>query len=115
MTFWSGFSAGVAASVAIAQALFGWLAAPALRGMYVEFRGQIPAVTRFATSTTWSLGAPTVLLALLAVAVPALASRERARLAVLTGLAVFGLAALAFTAWAGYLPMFELSGNIRAD
>lgn len=114
MSFWSGFAAGIAATAALLQVLFAALVVPPLRTTLVEFQGQIPTVTRLATSAAWTWGVPLAVLAALVIGIK-LARSERGRFAACVATALMAAIALVFTCWASYLPIWQLAGNIAID
>jgi len=113
MRFWSGFAAGVAVTTAAAFGVIAWTVLSGFRSVYDEFQHQPPAVTALVTSPAWSWGVPIAIVAMV-VAVTRLVPDDRRRIALLIALAVLAVAALVFTLWAAYLPLFQLTPPIGA-
>lgn len=113
MRFWEGFAAGIAATAVAIQLAVASALAPGLRESYRELAGPLPIATRLAMSVAWMWGAPIAIIIAL-VFLHRLAS-DHARLGLTVAATVIALAATAFSFWACYLPIFELSGRIEAE
>lgn len=114
MRWASGFATGVVALVCAEMIAWGVLVAAPYRDLYREFQGELPAMTRVALAAGWIFG----LVAGLALAAAGLNLwwrwSERSRAVALASLAVVALGLAAGTAWAGALPLTQLSGRISA-
>ena len=113
MRYWEGFAAGIAATAVAIQLAAAAVLEPGLRRSYEELAGPIPGATRLAMNAAWMWGAPIAIIVAL-VLLHRLAS-DRARLGLTVAVTVLALAATAFSFWASYLPIFELSGRIEAE
>ncbi len=113
MRYGEGFAAGIAATAVAVQLAAAAVLVPGLRRSYEELAGTIPMATRLAMNVAWMWGAPIAIILAL-VLLHRLAS-GRARLGLTVAVTLLALAATAFSFWASYLPIFELSGRIEAE
>ena len=113
MRFWEGFAAGIAATAVAIQLAVASILVPGLRHTYAELAGPIPVATRLAMNVAWMWGAPIAII--LALVLLHRLANDRARLGLTVAATVVAVAATAFSFWACYLPIFELSGRIEAE
>lgn len=102
--------------LSLALLTFPFTIAPLFTGMFAEFGGALPVVTRVALSPWASpaLGLLVASLAVVALALPA-ASTLALRRAVVVLAFFLGVIALAAAMYAMYAPIFELAGNIKPE
>jgi glucan phosphoethanolaminetransferase (alkaline phosphatase superfamily) len=107
MRYWSGLFTGVTLSAAAALLYLAIWVIPPLRGMYGELRApNLPAATDLALDPLWCWGV-TAALSLACVLLNAVSRlRHEVRAAALGIVAAATVAALVFTAWAAYAPVF---------
>ncbi|MDC0679120.1 hypothetical protein [Sorangium atrum] len=100
----------------LALLMFPFTIAPSFAGMFAEFGGALPVVTRVALSPWASpaLGLLVASLAVVALALPAASTLALRRAMVLLAFFV-GVIALAAAMYAMYAPIFELAGNIKPE
>jgi hypothetical protein len=116
VTFYAGFMAGVATMAAGLQCLFGFLVVPGLRRLYVDFPAAVlPRATAAALDPRFLWGTPAAVMALWVVLALLFSRMPTVRAVVLTIIAVAALGAVVVTVWAGYLPLVQLAGNVRAE
>lgn len=99
------------AVIGLAMTLQVWLATqlPAFAGMYRDFGGTLPRVTRIALSSGWRFGAPIVVGALLVLAIAKRHTHPRLPI----GCALVAVAILGGTYLAVQYPIFQLAGSIH--
>ncbi|WP_437982839.1 hypothetical protein [Sorangium sp. So ce117] len=106
----------IAGLLALALLTFPFTIAPSFAGMFAEFGGALPAVTRVALSP-WAAPASGLLVASLVAAPLALpaASTLALRRAMVVLAFFLGVIALAAAMYAMYAPIFELAGKIKPE
>lgn len=106
--FADGLGAGIAAIAVIALVYFS-THADAFAGMYRDFGGRLPRLTRLVLHPAWTVGVPLVVVLL---AGACIAVRPRFRYAMIA-IAALALGALAVTYLGAYQPIWALAGNIE--
>ena len=86
---------------------------PAMRGMYLDFGGPLPAFTQLVMNPYWPAFWMLVLVAVAYAAVRVVTSAPRRR-TLLMPAAGIGMVVVVMTWWGAQLPLFELASKIRA-
>ena len=116
MRYWSGFASGVSALSLCVFAVIALSVVPSQAQILSDFgQAPLPAITVLVMSASWRWGALAVFLAAIVGLNLMEFTSEGRRTTALAIAAAFVLLAIAFTNWALYAPMFELSGTIRAE